>query len=436
MSKGGFGLGFFSTPGSGDGVPLGEGTIWPAVSEWAGLAAISAPRAGDRATVSDLGTGNAHGVAQYDGAAWQLVYGMFNNVPDLLAFTEPIVVGALAGVEQSSSDDETATRYQWNGISWDRTPYGLSYVWPAVGEWADLNDIPGPLRNGDLSFVIDMDGSGSSGFVTYNDYSEEWQLFIGIFATVESMLDFPYSAVQEAQAIVAGNTYIWYTFNPEDTPDDIERSEWLPPQIASRSPVLRQYATGAEADTNAIESQGNIIGTSGTATTTASMTNGFVRLVRSGGNSGSRYLAPSGVSATAGLGYYVRCLARADVSSGGGGRYAGLIFLGDGTNITLIGQPSGSQLGYMDGAANATTVGADEPRSALAGTSSNPEVVEVVDQGRTRQSQIWRNGRLISASRRNVTTSATAFISGPIVAGLNGDVTLDVRRFIGVEFTP
>jgi hypothetical protein len=143
-------------PAGGNGGPLGDATIWPAVADWAGLTPISNPRAGDRAGVHDLGTGNSTGAAQWSGTEWVLVYAMFNSVADMLAFAEPIAVGALAGVEQSASDDETAVRYQWSGTGWARTPDGRPYVWTLTSIYDHDPSGLGLAQIGDVGFVGDV----------------------------------------------------------------------------------------------------------------------------------------------------------------------------------------------------------------------------------------------------------------------------------------
>ena len=112
--------------GGNTGVPLGS------FADWAALPASGVD--GALAYVSDLGTGNAYGIAVYDGGAseWALYMASFDTVADMTAFPELKSVGALAAVQAFALDDENAVRYQWDGSAWVRTPNPVENIYGAT----------------------------------------------------------------------------------------------------------------------------------------------------------------------------------------------------------------------------------------------------------------------------------------------------------------
>jgi hypothetical protein len=144
--------------GGGGGAPPGDATIWPAVADWAALSTVAGPlRDGDQVFVQSLGSPASIGLARYDEAntEWALQYGMFASFADMTAFSETVVTGALAGVEVSANNDETAVRYQYES-GWARTAVNQPYVWestdPLATQVTDPSGI-GVTREGDLLVV-------------------------------------------------------------------------------------------------------------------------------------------------------------------------------------------------------------------------------------------------------------------------------------------
>jgi len=304
-------------------------------------------------------------------------------------------------------------------------------VWPTVATWAALAGIEAPL-DGDLVDVTAIDASSNSGRVRYTSTGSRWELLSATFGTCTAMAAFAQPIRSGAVCTSAGRSFVRHTFASDRVAGGVARDEWLPPYIATRNPFLRHWAVGTEASQAVLEDdQGNTVYTSGAATKTLTIGSGFVRLQRSGA-SGSIGLQPTGVTATASLAYYTRMVTRADVPAG----YAALVFLADGARILLVGQVAGGQLTHMTAAAVSASSQADDTRTALATTSGAAEFVETVDSGRSRNSEVWRGGRLYSAYSRNIQASASTFITGPLVNSSSGTVTMDVAHFVGVTFTP
>jgi len=198
--------GIVAQPAGGGGAPPGDATIWPFVADWAALSTVAGPlRDGDQVFVSSLGTGNSFGVARYDDgdAEWKLLLGWFNSFADMEAFAEPIATGALAAVEVSASDDETAVRYQYES-GWARTANNQPYTWA-------------------LSDLVTLDPSGI-GVTRVGD--------VGVFGACAYRLTAPL-------ALPGGGT----------------RAFWIPAEFYAFTPTVIGYADGSES-TATVATQG------------------------------------------------------------------------------------------------------------------------------------------------------------------------------------
>jgi hypothetical protein len=217
--------------GGGGGAPLGAATIWPFVADWAALSTIAGPlRDGDQVIVQSLGTGNSFGLARYDDgdAEWDLQVGWFNSFADMEAFSEPIVTGALAAVEVSASDDETAVRYQYES-GWARTAFNQPYVWT-------------------LTVTQALTGADPSGIGVLRDGD------VGLVAASAGVVELRYKAACTVAAGAGGGTL----------------PRWIPPAAyAAATPTVRAYFVGTESDAT-LAAQGSAVvetntGTVGTA---------------------------------------------------------------------------------------------------------------------------------------------------------------------------
>jgi hypothetical protein len=362
--------------GGGGGGPLGDATIWPAVADWAGLASISNPRTGDRAGVLDLGTGNSTGVAQWSGSAWELVYGMLNSVADLLAFAEPIAVGALAGVEQSASDDETAVRYQWSGSAWERTPAGRPYVWT-------------------IDHILQADPTGI-GLVRPGDH--------GVL---------PGSQVAAAKMFAAG-----------DTPDGVARIVWLPLDVAAGATSLVAYGFGAESAVD-LAAQGALITETGGGSSVGPV-DGFTRIVAGGGAGNTAVL-----NAITSLGETEKVFMSSETRAGTTGTKG--VQIADGTNGSRIYQVGAGavQLYQSDGVTvQSTGVTLRSSGSAWPALDASPSRTEIRDDGRTVLTTIERDGVTYHTSKRNLVLAGFTRAAWVALVG----ATIDIRNFVVVRY--
>jgi hypothetical protein len=186
--------------GGNTGEPLGPFLNWAAL-----------PASGENgalASVTSLGTGNAYGIAVYDGSAseWALYMGWFDTVADMIAFAQPIIIGALASVEESADNNENGVRYQYEG-SWTRTAaLTAGFAW-TLSSLFDFSAIG--LRDGD--FGIFTPSGGSPILLRYK------------------------AACDIAPAAGDGTTPMW-----------------LPPAVYAGTPEIKSYLIGNEATDGAI----------------------------------------------------------------------------------------------------------------------------------------------------------------------------------------
>jgi hypothetical protein len=347
---------------TGGGAPPGDATIWPFVADWAALSTVAGPlRDGDQVFVQSLGTPASYGLAQYDegDAEWKLLFAMFASFANMEAFAEPIVTGALAAVEVSGNDDETAVRYQYES-GWARTANNQPYVWtstdPLATQVTDPSGI-GVTREGDLLVVT----SGSE-IQTYR---------LRVFTT-------------GAGDVV--NLTAWIAIDVPTT--------WR----------LKSYATGSAAP------GGDGWTASGTGTATVTASGGFH--VLTGGTGSALLTSVFTPSTTQGVHHFGEF--RADTAAAVGRGFQ----IGDGTNASRIYQIGSGALRLYDhtglvpisgGAATSATA------PTLPGLSSDPSRVDVTDLSPTTWTVTRVAGVRVQTFRRDLITT-NPFTANRLVA--------------------
>ena len=137
--------------GGNTGVPLGS------FNDWSELPASA--QGGALAFVASLGPLNSYGTARYEAAGpveWQLFFGYFETLADLLAFAEPINPLAVATVGVSL-DAPDSVRYQWDdpNVQWLRTPDPVPFAW-TLSSTRDFSAIG--LQDGDFGIYTPSGG--------------------------------------------------------------------------------------------------------------------------------------------------------------------------------------------------------------------------------------------------------------------------------------
>jgi hypothetical protein len=137
--------------GGNTGVPLGP------FNDWSELPASA--QGGALAFVASLGPLNSYGTARYEAAGpveWQLFFGYFETLADLLAFAEPINPLAVATVGVSL-DAPDSVRYQWDdpNVQWLRTPDPVPFAW-TLSSTRDFSAIG--LQDGDFGIYTPSGG--------------------------------------------------------------------------------------------------------------------------------------------------------------------------------------------------------------------------------------------------------------------------------------
>jgi hypothetical protein len=168
--------------GGNTGVPLGP------FLNWAALPASAQDES--FAVVLDLGPTNSYGLATYNASAgqWKLLFGYFETLADLNAFTDPKALTAVAAVGPSL-DEPDSVRYQWDdpNVQWLRTPDPVHYLYPQATDWADL-PAEDTVQNMDEAKVGDLGYMHSSGIA--ERHGNAWELLQGKFQNVADMNDF------------------------------------------------------------------------------------------------------------------------------------------------------------------------------------------------------------------------------------------------------
>lgn len=337
--------------------------------------------AGDRATTTDTGF-----VWEYDGAVWEIVYGLVDTFASLPSVD--VAGSALMGV--GSDGVHERTWYGRHAGNWVRTPEAVPYG----RTLSSLQDV----------LTTDLDGD----YGLWNGFA--YRLKRGI------------------------------ALAPSGTAD-----LWLPPVVYAGAITMRAHLLGTESNTGlstTLTNQGWTVATSGAGgsiNTTAAP--GFVRITDSNTASSSASL---GVTAWGSAGaspmstskkWYLQAGMRCPLATAA----AYLTACRDGTNIWNLYQSSGVALTIGADAANPpTSIAAGyvrDGRTALP-TSGAASVVEVVDEGASVYTMVRRDGRPYAGTRRSLVTSAAAagFFIGDISGATTG-VTVDLQFCYALEWT-
>ena len=298
-------LPFYRTGGSlsgggGGGGPLGDATVWPQIADWASLGSIAGPlRTGDRVFVSDLSPG--FGIAQYNGADWELVQGSFATLADLLAFGAGGELIYTTGQALVGTGDETSVVYYYTGAAWDRMPDPVPFAWT-------------------LTETQLLNGTDPSGIGAVQE--GDW----GIFAASGGPIAVRYKVVTIAAGAGGGT-----------------RAMWIPPAAyAGTNLRLDSFALGTESDAQ-LAAQG--LAVTETNTGTVGTTGGYTDLNAPAVGSGNSVAQLTSAVITGAKKFAVMCQIRGAVSSSSGA--AGLFQSSAETN---------TQWSLGAGAAVATTV--------------------------------------------------------------------------------
>ena len=339
----------------GGGGPLGDATVWPAVLDWSLLSTIPGPlRMDDRVGVGDLVPG--YGVAQYDGTDWRLVQAVFPTVADMLAFNELINWGAIAVV---GTGVETDPAYFYTGSAWERMPDGVPFAWT-------------------LSSLDDFSAIG----LQDGDY--------GVYTAPAGGL----SVVLRYKASVPRESGAGSGFVPA----------WLPPEVYAGNPRLQAYLVGTESVTTDVtlnaQGWGVVSRTVGTITTQTTR----VRLATTGLSANVRIETQPVLTTTSKV--YARALTRMQIGSGSGTSTAFFSHpaVNNGTtgvNPAYVSSDPSKGTFFWNSTGSAGSTGFDKtPQAAIAGLTSNDDMVEVIvnTAGGARTCELYRNGILVSTT--------------------------------------
>lgn len=393
-----------AAPGGG-GAPPGDATIWPAVADWAALSTVAGPlRDGDQVPVASLGSPASYGLARWDegDAEWKLMFGMFASFADMEAFSEPIATGALAAVEVSALDDETAVRYQYQS-GWARTPAGSGYQWPTAATWAALPTTALGVLTGDTCAVTDADGSGSTGVARWS--GSAWQLASAVFATCTLMEAFPNPILAGATCTITATTgpevYRYQTFGSgieywahSSVPATLTRQAW----------GIGTEAVGSPGDpVGTLAGQGYTISTTGAGSSVAP-SSGETLLTGGGGGGNNALLTVTGLSPVAGTVVYMRAFVRA----GTAGTLGRGVQIGDNVQASRIYQNGAGSVSLFS--TDGTTVvsgGVSQLATSLPAASGTPALLEILDRGATQLTTVRLDGVVILQLRRNLVAGGT-----------------------------
>ncbi len=336
------------TGGSGGAVLAGEATVWPDVASSANLSSISTPRTGDRCQTTDTGF-----IWEYDGVAWEIVYGTVVDVASLPSAT--VAGAALMGV----GTDGVAARtwYGRHAGAWARTPRPSTYA----RTLSSLQDV----------LVTDLDGD--YGLYVGSDGSSTLRLKRGI-----------------------------------SLPGGATANLWVPPAVYAGTITARAYALGTESNTGlstTLAAQGWTLVTGGAGAITAT---GSVIQCQSSGSGGSAILRTlvSGLTTSSNV-YFQGDLAITLGSAGNAN-----VYTTDGTNIGYFSQNNiaaasptwiRANTSSTDAASGAYRNGAATALPTV--VSGNRAAIQLMDQGAV-MATLWRDGQMYQAARRAFTAGS------------------------------
>jgi hypothetical protein len=319
---------------------------------------------------------------------------MFASFADMTAFAEPIVTGALAGVEVSANDDETAVRYQYES-GWARTAVNQPYVWDSsslatIGV-ADPSGV-GATRIGDLLRLTLTGGIRTFRLVSFTSGG--------------------------------GNV----------------RTEnvWVPVELLTGGTLtMVSRMIGTEANRSTCGLTDIIVG--GSSSITGASDTIWTRAAVGNGASDNASMQVTGLSLGATQQIYARAIMRAQgvgtlaasrtiigIQAGGGGS-ADYLFQGGVAFGPSLVDASGVVAGFL----RSSSV-------ALLPTAGDGELVEMFDEGASVLTRVWRDGALFQTARRNNASYAFSF-SGLLCsrnAAAAGTAYADWREVLIITRTP
>jgi hypothetical protein len=469
--------------------PVGFNFQFPPVTSTDDLAGLLDPLDGDSVFVFDAPLVGRY-IYNDQSASWELSISIFTTVAAMNAYDDTnILIGAIAFVDSDGEGSINSVVYIYDDGQWNRTPDGIGYVWNQVNNWAGLSAIDGP-KNTDRANVNNLGFTHSTGIAEYG--SGQWELSRGTFASVSNMTSFANSIQNLATARVKSggdhdeqsvfyvrkgsswersasltSGYTWTSTNIADInntdpsgigvtkPGDYLRlvlasgnrlfrlkrfttaggdvknvDVWVPADwLESGTVKLWSYLVGNEANRIGSGFTDTIAGGGGPSITGDISGSGYTRL-QSGSGGSSAQLVSTSLSLGVNQQIYMRAQMRGTAS---GANAACGPYSADGTNVSYAQMYSSSVFQFhtiAGGNLNSTTLRSNG--SVLPNTSATGDFIEMLDEGRTVLSSIYRSGALYHTAKRNQATlgsSVTAF------AAASGGV-LDVRYAVVITRTP
>ena len=206
------------------------------------------------------------------------------------------------------------------------------------------------------------------------------------------------------------------------------RAMWLHATAYAGTPTIRGWLIGTEANAAARLTQGftDVTANGGALTETS----GYMRAAGSGGAvSAFTQTLTSGVSAS--TKYYYSYEYRGEAGAGSGFRWFASR-VSDGARTSFFASSAGAAPGFAvfnNGAIALEDARRDTSPAAPPGLSSDPDRIDILDEGQTVLATAWRNGAIYHVVKRNnQTLNSTAALFGIASAGGSvGTLTADFR---------
>jgi hypothetical protein len=206
------------------------------------------------------------------------------------------------------------------------------------------------------------------------------------------------------------------------------RAMWLHATAYAGTPLIKGWLIGTEANAAARLAQGftDVTANGGTLTETS----GYMRVAGSGSAvSAFTQTLTSGVSAS--TKYYYSYEYRGEAGAGSGLRWFASR-VSDGARTSFFASTAGAAPGFSvanNGSIALPSARRDASPAAPPGLSSDPDRIDILDEGRTVLATAWRNGAIYHAVRRdNQSLGSTGALFGIASAGgAVGTLTADFR---------
>jgi hypothetical protein len=206
------------------------------------------------------------------------------------------------------------------------------------------------------------------------------------------------------------------------------RAMWLHETAYAGTPVIWGWLLGTEANAAARLAQGFTDVLAGTGTLTE--TSGYMRAAGSGAVvSAFTWTLTSGVSAS--TKYYYSYEYRGEAGAGSGLRWIGSR-VSDGARTSFFASPAAAAPAFSVATTAVVAYGdarRDTSPAALPDLSSDPDRIDILDEGRTVLATAWRNGQTYHVLKRNnQSLSQTAALFGVAHGSATGTQTADFRH--------